>query len=160
MEGYILWDGLGQWDLYWVDYDFLFPVFDSGICLNIVCSTTFAYVLVFSPSSMDISFYFIYITKYPTELLFKLSLQIFQFFLVLFLVSYYKIIKFHEKFYHSGGISALKPNLCIWYKYVSLLDVDFEKYLLNYPSRISAIKQLLGHKSVFLTTCLNCVFYW
>lgn len=64
----------------WVDYDFLFPVFDSGICLNIVCSTTFVYVLVFSPSSMDISFYFIYITKYPTELLFKLSLQIFQFF--------------------------------------------------------------------------------
>lgn len=142
----------------WVDYDFLFPVFDSGICLNIVCSTTFAYVLVFSPSSMDISFYFIYITKYPTELLFKLSLQIFQFFLVLFLVSYYKIIKFHEKFYHSGGISALKPNLCIWYKYVSLLDVDFEKYLLNYPSRISVIKQLLGHKSVFFNYLLKLCF--
>lgn len=102
-------DGLGQWDLYLVDYDFLFPVFDSGLCLNIVCSPTFAYVLAFSPSSMDTSFYLIYITKYPTELLFvSTNLQFFLFFM-----SYYKIIKFHDKFYHSEGISALKPNLCI-----------------------------------------------
>ncbi|KAM7317746.1 hypothetical protein ACRRTK_022483 [Alexandromys fortis] len=54
------------------------------MCLNIVCSPTFAHVLVFSPSSMDTSFYLIYITKYPTELLFKLRYKSSNFFCFVF----------------------------------------------------------------------------
>lgn len=61
-------------------------------------------------------------------------------------MDYYKITKLHEKFYLTRGISALKPNLCIL---ICLLDVDFEKYLLNYPNRISGIKWPLGPKKLF-----------